>query len=134
MASNNVAPFEADLEFKTFKGRIISDVEHKPQSRFWLWAFFSGSWLENGFSANARDQLQSEQGNVALVSALFSTISIPALLDTTSLPSAGWVDWQIGVYGLLLHLANAGLILSVLCAVFLLLAINECADQGQLQE
>jgi hypothetical protein len=70
----------------------------------------------------------TEQTSISLVAALFATIAIPAMYACD-----GWEeDWKKGVYGLVINLANAGLVVSVLSSVLSILAINECVTGSRI--
>lgn len=92
--------------------------------------FFTGKWMQAGDTApDLRNQMITEQTSISLVSALFCTISIPAVFAAD-----GWDDdWIKGVYGFLVNFANAGLVVSVLSSVLYILAINECVSEHELK-
>ncbi|RYH04741.1 hypothetical protein EON65_46670 [archaeon] len=95
-----------------------------------LWHFATGKWMQSGDSTtDLRNQMITEQTSISLVAALFATISIPSMFACD-----GWEeDWKKGIYGLVVNLAGAGLVVSVLSSVLYILAINECITDHELR-
>jgi hypothetical protein len=80
-----------------------------------------------------RGQMVNEQLNIALVSALFLTVSIPAMLWSTELYQHGWTKTESSIFGLSLCIATANFAIAVVFAVFFSLGIQECIDDGELR-
>ena len=80
-----------------------------------------------------RAQLVQEQLNIALVAALFLTISIPAMLWITELEQYGWSDTERSIFALSLCLSTANFAIAVVFAVFFSLSIQECVDDAELR-
>jgi len=128
----------SSIELKELDGKEYGvDQVHKFQEVkdiSWLvglWHFSTGKWLNDRELFNTedlRDQLMNSQTQVALVAALFLTISIPALFLTSSMND----DWWKDVFGLLINLSNALLTSSVFLSVTFMLAINECSSSTEL--
>jgi hypothetical protein len=80
-----------------------------------------------------RGQMIQEQLNIALVAALFLTVSIPAMLWSTELYQHGWTETESSVFGLSLCIATANFAIAVVLAVFFSLSIQECIDDAELR-
>jgi hypothetical protein len=80
-----------------------------------------------------RGQMVQEQLNIALVAALFLTVSIPAMLWTTELDQYGWTETERSLLGLSLCISTANFAIAVVFAVFYSLGIQECVDDGELR-
>jgi hypothetical protein len=90
----------------------------------------SGSWMRSGDEGtdDIRSQMLTEQTSISLVAALFTTVGIAQMFVCD-----GWEDdWKKGVYGLVINLANVGLVSSVLVSIIYILAINECTNNSEL--
>jgi hypothetical protein len=80
-----------------------------------------------------RGQLMQEQLNIALVAALFLTISIPAMLWITELEQYGWSETERAIFGLSLCTSTANFAIAVVFAIFFSLSIQECVDDPELR-
>jgi hypothetical protein len=99
-----------------------------------VWHIITCKFLTFGDSAkDIRGQLLQEQLNVALVAALFLTISIPAMLWITELEQYGWSEFQRSLFGLSLCMATANFAIAVVFSVFFSLSIQECVDDAELR-
>jgi hypothetical protein len=95
---------------------------------------FTCQFLTYGDKAkDVRGQLVQEQLNIALVAALFMTVSIPAMLWSTELYQHGWTKTQSSIFGLSLCISTANFAIAVVLSVFFSLGIQECIDDRELQ-
>lgn len=128
----------SEKQFVNFRGTVVQKkgVRKLPENissfRAFI-SFLSLSWVNpNKISKhNMRQMLIDENVNVSLVGALFSTISIPCMIDINAYDD--WITWHIGVYGILINLASAGLVTSVLSSVFTLIAISQTTTDVELE-
>ena len=122
-----------------FCGEIDRSDEMKPAPTticipLAIWHIISCTFLTFGDKQkNARSQKIQEQLNIALVSSLFLTISIPAMLSITDLADHNWNDLERQIFGLSLCVATANFAIAVIFAVFFSLAIQECVDDAELR-
>jgi hypothetical protein len=99
-----------------------------------VWHLVTCKFLTYGNTArDIRAQLLQEQLNVALVSALFLTISIPAMLWITELEQYGWSEFHRSLLGVSLCMSTANFAIAVVFAVLYALAIQECVDDCELR-
>uniref|UniRef100_A0A7S4QAN8 Uncharacterized protein n=1 Tax=Alexandrium monilatum TaxID=311494 RepID=A0A7S4QAN8_9DINO len=94
----------------------------------------TGSWMRTGdhIAKSLREQLLMEQTNIAVVAALFLTVSVGMLM----LADKGneWEDrWERGVFCLVLNISNLLMTVAVILSVFIMLAVNECKDEPELK-
>ena len=87
--------------------------------------------MQNGGSEvdDLRSRLIVEQSSISLVAALFMTVSISQMFVCDAWDQ----DWKQGVYGLLINLASAGLVIAVLTSIIFILAVNECNTNSELK-
>jgi hypothetical protein len=128
-----------DKNFNHFNGKIFYEGGSSPAPKTIgiigaIWDILTCKFLVYGDTArDIRGQMVQEQLNIALVAALFLTISIPAMLWSTELYQYGWTTTQSSIFGLSLCIASANFAIAVVFAVFFLLAIQECVDDGELR-
>jgi hypothetical protein len=128
-----------ERQFDHFKGKIFYEGGSTPAPKTIsvlgaIWHILTCKFLIYGDTAgDIRGQMIQEQLNVALIAALFLTISIPAMLWSTELYQYGWTTTQSSIFGLSLCIASANFAIAVMFAVFFLLAIQECVDDGELR-
>jgi len=129
LPSSPIAPFEYT---RTGRGK-----PHRKKYTSFLRCtvdFFTGSWLRSGDSQTTglRDQLINEQTHIALVSALFLTISSAMMMMADN--GNDWPDdWVKGTFTTIVSLGNSFMTISVIISVFVMLAVNETKDDAELR-
>lgn len=121
----------------SFQRALTPGHSNKPLPRNLSWfrglqVTQTGEFLTTGNDCSVemfRDQLTNEYSNVGLISALFLTISIPAIFICDSWDR----DWKKATYLFLLNFGSAVLVLSVMMSVILLLAVHKCNAGNELR-
>jgi hypothetical protein len=138
MAKSTKGGFLTTFVDEQFSATIFKSIDTRPAPTEIsipgaIWDIVTCKFLVYGDQAkDIRGQLMQEQLNIALVSALFLTISIPAMLWITELEHTRWTELERSIFGLSLCLATANFAIAVIFAVFFSLSIQECVDEDEL--
>lgn len=137
MAKNSLQTFDGNkLKFEDFKFERTDKGESSSTIKEvsfigGIYHLLSGRWMQSGGDEvdDLRNRLIVEQSSISLVAALFMTVSISQMFVCDA-----WnQDWKQGVYGLLINLASAGLVVAVLTSIIFILAVNECNSNSELK-